>query len=1818
MPRIMDPVLSMVHERANPQTCYFTEVNAPDVARVLRRAEDEFLQPVSQTPASSITADPAGALTMASTALQVANFPVDDDASVNLNVSNPSPKDFRGLRWGIVSTFGRAVLKTFTAKIRRAGLEKNDLALQIYRLQGEPAEGVTQRVVVLGVVGTSAPSFAIKWSFIPLLHQPAIWKHNEAAYSAGKAFVTFDLTKDHFEFGRSNAPVANFDQAGEDQAYYFVITPLGQSSNDTYFWERDRTTSRTVAGIGSFQDIWWRRNNDTDPYGWALEIDGHNGYVANAVPTCSVSIENYAATAQAIYALTLPATPQAASVGSVVFEAGLPTGTAATFELSTAGSGGPWTVMKHGDVVTTKQQTYHARVTMTSNAPHRLAPKVAALGVEFKIPVDLTAEAIVEPIAHEVEVPFLKASVGEGRATAVRFGLRNYRDKASDLASLYPSSKLEVDVYLGSRHPFATRDTWLHLDRAMVNDRDPSPTAEALGILSYSKNLKRKIPKNIESINTVLTVASATTTAITFASNLPDAADGYTDKHYYIRVRQSSQTGFAAGSYSREIDGLNDPSDLGTPPRTIHFDAATPLPGTLAAGDKVEIHSASYLAQGLRWEDADPADAWLEILNVQLLIPLERIGRGDLGQVGRSGYPPRVTDRSSDPAIQALLKVTLQTKEPESADELIDQLSFIMGGVTTEIGGQIVFRQVYPLRDATGQIVVPAEPVAATFDSRNMAGLTTPTGLQQRIAQISCNYGINTTAVSEDTQAAQTAIGIDGDALAWLDDQSVDDLAPATIPDEIARWCYNSVDGGLYLATQLVQQIVRATSTGQRVWSWTATKSQPRLVIGDRVAVITDQYTDYDPARKVAIRGWWAYQLALVSVQAGGTRFRGFMLGLADAIQVKAGEGELPIDEDLDKTEILSVSPHDSADGKQAIYDVVAGSAVQFLDVHHRLWPIGTIGNPYDFSQAQTVIDTREFMRVRPDPIDGHFRFTIDHPTRGFQIPVLLVARQGPPAFAPGRGVFKIMLDPAPSLMSAKIKVAVTNAIATLTIDVTASVSDWPVKVDVFEGAPDSTAILTKTLSAAATLTSITDPVLGNIGLPNRELKYWWVRLTNVAFEEEWFGPQSANRDPLPEGKVTVDQYRAEPVFRMVFDTDTDSIRVTVPDGRTKTWNSAALAALGGPAIYVVGDVLDDASTESDLGVDEERGPYKVEYQGGGTWVTLFGPAAVLHGTPSNPPNATMRVVKSANRDTEDLYITPDSPVGENLTVYYRDGELSTSPTYRLVVSAGDSTPLFVSRLTEVGPANFFKNVDGTGSPSAKLSAIPLTAEQVKRVTIGIEGEQSGVQIWLPWALSMKEKPWNESFELVWDNASGKLRAIVVAGANTAFETVQVADNDAFTSPSTQTGTVAVGGTLTKEFALSGAQRGKTWYGRAIPNNLASGAGLPGDASTASVAVPALFTYTVAIDESAGTGTVTLVVTDPGGVLHVASPAAITWEVLNNGTKLVQDSTTTPSPATTGTYTKTITLDEKHPIQLSASAHFVDGSTEFLGAWTFDANKVSDVKATVAYSGSTATITATFDTDTVTGVAGGARYRIDGGSWINLTVNASTLIASFTVTASTSAKQVVDVQGKNTIDGNYGNAVTVEVDRYRTGPSITASFERLTATTGRVIWSATGTVTLSIDVGTPATPGASPIAITPLDTSTHQYEFVVTADGQTVSKLVWVPQAVPSAVIERVYTFTLYSSTATTVPVFVDYSGALNGGSIEVLVIRTTGSTPDLNGTPTSLGSSSGSSPITVTDNRPAGAGTFVYNYIARVKDSAGVVTDAYIDQLGRVFTWTT
>jgi hypothetical protein len=83
-------------------------------------------------------------------------------------------------------------------------------------------------------------------------------------------------------------------------------------------------------------------------------------------------------------------------------------------ELSTAGTGGPWTAVKNGDVVTPAQLAYHLRLTMTASADQHRAPLVTALGIEFRNRIDVSVESIVDPMTQEVAVPFLTPSIGEG------------------------------------------------------------------------------------------------------------------------------------------------------------------------------------------------------------------------------------------------------------------------------------------------------------------------------------------------------------------------------------------------------------------------------------------------------------------------------------------------------------------------------------------------------------------------------------------------------------------------------------------------------------------------------------------------------------------------------------------------------------------------------------------------------------------------------------------------------------------------------------------------------------------------------------------------------------------------------------------------------------------------------------------------------------------------------------------------------------------------------------------------------------------------------------------------------------------------------------------------------------------------------------------------------------------------------------------------------------------------------------------------------------------------------------------------------------
>lgn len=883
MPRTVDPALRQLYERENPYVQEYVEIAVPDTGQVLRRWDDQLsVNPprLSETPASTTQKSPGGGIMLQATAANLVSLNNDNAGGViTLDIPDTS-RIVRGVGWAIPGNWKPTRLRRFSAKIKNvSGFPLVPvLELQIFRMRGVPGRVVnnTSGAVIAQIV---------QYTPTPLLSQPARYQN---LWNVGAIIdATWELSAFEFDVEHRNVPAPSLTQVGEVPEYIFEVTIVDPVYKNFFEWRIDNTSSRSPAGLGTFQDVLWNRPNPDDPNSvWQRSQFAE-------VPCFTIDIDTYPATSVEVYALTLPKVPSAASTGRVVFirENPAPVGDgAALLELSSTSSSAGFAAVSHGDAVSVKQQNYWLRLTLNASADTHRSPIAEAIGIEFRTPADVSVEATIEPIPQDVNVPFLDSAIGEGRATVIRTGQRDYHDPASDILAFLAATQLECDYWIGSKHPSIARAQWFHNGRAIVTSEQDTPTAAIFSLISYAKILKRKIPLHVETVNAVLVAQSGTTVSaiqVGAGVTLPGTSTGdeYDGQNYYIRLLSTAVAGLAAGM----IFGVAGNTG------THQIDLASAMPAALAIGDTFEIHSATYQQTKLSWADADPADVWYEILTTRLGVPSERIGLSSLGRVGRAGLPPKLTDRApSDTATQNKLRVSLTMTDQEEAKAGIDELSFIMGGATLEIEGQIVWRPFYDLLSPTGVVVIPPEEVAVTFDVRDIVQLDTPRGLESRITTMSCTYGVDS-ALGQDAAKPSTVVYADADAAAWFTQQDLEEIGNSSIPDEIARWCYNSYDGGQYLANKLCEQVVRVFSTGLRQWSLTLKDMHPELIVGDRIVVMTDQYVDYDPTTKTSIRGLWAFPLVLTHVARNGRELRGFVPGLFSAVPVKGGTGAVSV-----------------------------------------------------------------------------------------------------------------------------------------------------------------------------------------------------------------------------------------------------------------------------------------------------------------------------------------------------------------------------------------------------------------------------------------------------------------------------------------------------------------------------------------------------------------------------------------------------------------------------------------------------------------------------------------------------------------------------------------------------------------------------------------------------------------------------------------------------------------------------------------------------------------------------------------------------------
>lgn len=652
-----------------------------------------------------------------------------------------------------------------------------------------------------------------------------------------------------------------------------------------------------------------------------------------------------------------------------------------------------------------------------------------------------------------------------------------------------------------------------------------------------------------------------------------------------------------------------------------------------------------------------------------------------------------------------------------------------------------------------------------------------------------------------------------------------------------------------------------------------------------------------------------------------------------------------------------------SVTDKAFIYDVLAEQGAPDP------WPAVDLDDD-EIDDAERLPDATE------DPVEGVVTYTVEKPPAGWQRFLQFEPRR---ASLRSGHVRRAVVDPAGTKEGATIHVAVTNGTADLAVQLHVATSQYPVTMELFEGRPSGVPIAEYVFTTSRTIDGDDVPALNGRALPLRELLAWYARFTDVSGFRFWaYG--SGDRDALAAASLTVQDYRAAPRLVVNYDDDTDAVRITTPDG-VITYTGLAGS---GTIIYTVGDVLDNDEVEDAYVVDEERGPYLVEAEGGGVWTTI-GEPLTLHGQPSNPPTVKPRVVLDATGETASVFAELGSDVAEKVRLFMREDEDVDAPVYGLVAGAGDDTPLFVTDGTEVGPANFFS--DGVSSPEAKLAGIALVRDQLKRIWLQAIGEDSGVRsLWIPVPLNMKDQPWLESVSLTFDELTATLRLRAIGGAKCQSAFFEVADNTDFTGPDTFASALLDGGDVTAEFPLAGAQVGKAWYGRVTPYNrpLVMGAptGLPGEGQVVELFVKAVLTFRIETSEpTVGGGRMDVVVDDPSDELAAVDP--VQFEVTVLGATTTED----PTAVIGATYRFAFTLDPDHPTTVAAVLTKASGVILRPTPATFDWDKLSNCRLVVAPSGGVASVTAQFDTDTVVGIDA-AELRIDGGSWEPLDVAA--------------------------------------------------------------------------------------------------------------------------------------------------------------------------------------------------------------------------------------
>jgi hypothetical protein len=475
----------------------------------------------------------------------------------------------------------------------------------------------------------------------------------------------------------------------------------------------------------------------------------------------------------------------------------VPVGASVAYSLEGSNDASAWTALgavTDGAIVAQAFRYYRVTATLTAGAGQWTTPTVQAIAITertrfstMRYTEAFDTSATIDPVTGQSEIAELKLPL-------LKLGPADARDLASRIASDYAPTRLEAWVYATNT---VTGERWF-LNAFRLEDREPSEEAEALVFVSGMDRLKVMIPQK------------ATTFAYPATGYAAVAARSLAGLVATITVNPApaeSVNGMRYVGASGVLDGKSFVVSQGAPGTTftITLEDAGQLP---AVGDLFRITSDTTARVPKTYAGVDFATIYQDVRDNLAALPARF--RGTL---------PPATGRLGSNTLDA---------DGREALEVLQELALLCGGAMAWDRGRLEFVDLYGEKDC-----------AAVWSDADLETLTTPLGAARRMPSLTVKYGWDSGLAAFTNEATyEDANALEGWGRANLFDA-------VSLPDELCKW--NDATAADYLGRTLL----KAWSTGVRLWKATTVTPWPWLRHGHAVGVFSRGYTD----RRLAFTG---------------------------------------------------------------------------------------------------------------------------------------------------------------------------------------------------------------------------------------------------------------------------------------------------------------------------------------------------------------------------------------------------------------------------------------------------------------------------------------------------------------------------------------------------------------------------------------------------------------------------------------------------------------------------------------------------------------------------------------------------------------------------------------------------------------------------------------------------------------------------------------------------------------------------------------------------------------------------------------------------